>query len=193
MPILGVIASSRLTTPAPVPAYFQIMTANVSGTANYTISSIPQGYDHLQLRIFAKDSRSPVYSGIEIRYNGDSAQNYWYSFADVATTQVPTFGNYYSSTADSAIIGNIPGSSNSNYWASLWTTIFNYSNTSMWKYASGVGGYNANGDGSYGGFVSQPGSVWRNNAAITQILVRSNTSSTFQSGTRISLYGIKGA
>lgn len=193
MPILGTIASSRLKTPPAIPAYFQIMTATVSGTANHTFTSIPQDYDHLQLRIFSKDNRSPVYSGIEIRYNGDSAQNYWWSFPDVATTQVPTFGNYNNSTADSAIIANIPGGSSSNYWGSSWTTIFNYRNTSMWKYTNGVGGYNADGDGSFGGFVMQPGTVWRNTSAITQILVRSNTSSNFQSGTRISLYGIKGS
>lgn len=192
MPILGTIDSAK-TGRLSNPAYFQIATATVSGTSSYTFSSIPQDYDHLQFRIFAKDSRTPVYSGMEMRFNGDSATNYWYSFADVATTQVPTFGNYYNVAADSSYMGNIPGSSGNNYWASGWTTIFNYKNTSMWKYSSGVLGNNSVGDGSYGGFVSQPGNVWRNNAAITSILVRSNTSSTFQSGTRISLYGIKGS
>jgi len=191
-PILGIIDSAK-TGRLANPAYFQIATANVSGTANYTFSSIPQDYDHLQFRIFAKDNRSPVYSGMEMRFNGDSGSNYWYSYADVASTQVPTFGNYYNVAADSAIMGAIAGGSNNNYWASGWTTIFNYKNTSMWKYSSGVLGYNANGDGSYGGFVNQPGNVWRNTNAINTILVRSNTSSNFQSGTRISLYGIKGS
>ena len=192
MPILGTIDSAK-TGRLSNPAYFQIATATPSGTNNYTFSSIPQTYDHLQIRIFAKDNRSPVYSGIDVQFNGDTGANYWYSFADVATTQVPTFGNYYDVASTVLPIANMPGGSGSNFYGSSWTTIFNYKNTNMWKYASGVGGYNANGAGGYDGFVMQPGGVWRNNSAITSIYIRSNTNSTWQAGTRISLYGIKGS
>ena len=191
-PILGVIDSAK-TGRLANPSYFQIATASVSGTTSHTFNSIPSDYDHLQLRWFAKDGRTPFYSGVDVRFNGDTGANYWYSYADVATTQVPTFGNYFDAAATSAIIGLIPGASASIYWASGWATIFNYKNTSMWKYVSGVGGSNANGDGSYGGFVGQPGNLWRNTNAITTILFRSNTGQNFQSGTTVSLYGIKGS
>jgi hypothetical protein len=192
MPILGVIDSAK-TGRLANPSFYQIATATPSGVTNYTFSSIPQGYQHLQIRYFAKDNRSPVYSGLALRFNGDTGANYWYSFADVATTQVPTFGNYYDSASTDAFCGNSPGGTNNNYWGSGWHTIFNYSDTSMWKYTGGVGGNNGVGDGSYGGFVSQPGNIWRSTAAITSINIRSNTGSTLTAGTRISLYGIKGS
>jgi len=174
--------------------YYQIATQSVSGTGTVTFSNLNTytGYDHLEVRYFAKDNRSPVYSGLGVRFNGDTGANYWWYFPDVSTT-VGSFGIYNDDASTYGYVGNIPGNSASSNYAGGWFTVFNYQDTDKWKTVQGLGGYCSAGDGSYQGFLTQYSVIWKNNAAVTSMTVFSNTASTFQSGTRISLYGIKGS
>lgn len=172
-------------------AYYQIATVTPTGAANYTFSSIPQGYDHLQIRVWGKDTRSPVYSGLSMQFNGDTANNYWYAYPEIdQRAGAPWL--YYDANTSVAQMHQIPGSSDTtNYWGSGWTTIYNYSSTDRHKNVISVGGYRSTGDGSYEGFTVQSGSQWRNSNAITSIKI--SGSNNWESGTRLSLYGIKGA
>lgn len=192
MPILGTIASS-ISGNLSTSKYFQIATTTLSGTSSYTFSSIPQTYDHLELRWFAKDNRSPVYSNVSVRLNNDTGANYWYYFPDVAWTQAPTFGIYTDYSSGGLVAGNIPGSSSSDFYGSGWLTLSNYTNTNMFKYTNSVGGYAASGAGGYDGFVTQAAGMWRSTSAVTSLTFLSGNAVNFQSGTRVSLYGIKGS
>ena len=172
-------------------AYFQIATVTPTGAANHTFTSIPQGYDHLQIRVWAKDTRSPVYSSLSMQFNGDTGNNYWYAYPEIdERSGAPWL--YHDAATNAAQMHEIPGSSSAtNFWGTGWTSIYNYSSTDRHKNTVAVGGYKSNGDGSYQGFAVQSGSQWRNANAITSIKIIG--SSNWESGTRLSLYGIKGA
>lgn len=174
-------------------AYFQIATITPTGAANHTFSSIPQGYDHLQIRVWAKDTRSPVYTSLSMQFNGDTGNNYWYAYPEIDQRAGAPW--LYSATSDVvAKMHQIPGSSDATYyWGSGWTTIYNYSSTDRHKNVVSVGGYRAVGDGSYEGFAVNSGSQWRNANAINSIKIMGTGGYDWQSGTRLSLYGIKGA
>ena len=100
---------------------------------------------------------------------------------------------YYDAGSNVAQMHQIPGSSDStNYWGSGVTYIYNYSKTDRHKNVNSVGGYMSTGDGSYEGFAVQSGSQWRNTNAISSIKIMGSGGFNWVSGTKISLYGIKG-
>jgi hypothetical protein len=186
-------ASNSVTPASAIAAYYQIATVTPTGPAEYTFNNIPQTYDHLQIRVWAKDTRNPVYSGLSMQFNGDTGTNYWYAYPEIdQRTGAPWL--YYDTASNVAQMFEIPGNSNStNYWGSGWTSIYSYSKTDRHKNVISVGGYRAVSDGSYEGFTVQSGSVWRNANAITSIKIMGSGGFSWISGTRISLYGIKGA
>ena len=125
--------------------------------------------------------------------NGDTGGNYWFYFPDVAWTQTPTFGIYSDYTSSGIYVGNIPGSSGSDFWGSGWLTLSNYTNTNMVKYITSNGGYAASGAGGFDGFTTQAAGAWRNTNAVNSLTFQSANGVNFQTGTRVSLYGIKGS
>jgi hypothetical protein len=172
-------------------SYYQIATVQPStSVSSYTFNSIPGTYDHLQFRIFAKDSRSPVYSSLSLRFNGDSASNYSNAFPEI-DKRVGAPWLYSGTSVTEAPLFQIPGASSSTYYGSGISTIFNYTATDRHKNLTSLGGYTASGDGSYEGFCVQSTAQWRNTSAVTSITIFA--SANFQTGTRFSLYGIKGA
>jgi hypothetical protein len=185
-------ASNSVTPTAGNPAYFQIATISPTGSASYTFNNIPQTYDHLQIRVWGKDTRSPVYSSVSMQFNGDTGTNYWYAYPEIDRRAGAPW-MYYDAGSNVAQMHQIPGSSDStNYWGSGVTYIYNYSKTDRHKNVNSVGGYMSTGDGSYEGFAVQSGSQWRNTNAISSIKIMGSGGFNWVSGTKISLYGIKG-
>jgi hypothetical protein len=189
MPIIGIQASTyRISA---IPAYFQIATQNISGASSYTFSSIPQTYHHLELRIFNKDSRSPIYSSTSFRLNGDTGTNYFNEAPQIdkrgvfAPSPGPNQSSLYANTN--------PGSSNSNYYGSGFVKVLNYSKTDRFKSTYSVGGYVALDDGSNeGGLIMHAVGAWLNTNAVTSLTLLSG-GGNWQSGSVAALYGIKGA
>ena len=190
MPILGTIASSRLSVPAPVSAYFQIATASGS-TSSVTFSSIPQNYDHLEIWYYAKSQRSPIYDNLSFRANGVSSSGshpYVNVQCDVRTSG-PFGGTDFAGTAVS--MGGIPGNSASNYYGAGITRIMNYSDTTRKKAVVAYGGYAGLNDGSTEqGLVYPITGLINTNSAITSLNIFGAT--TLLGNTRISLFGVKG-
>lgn len=183
---------SAVVVAAIIPTYHQIATTLSPGTSSYTFSAIPSGYDHLELRYFAKDNRTPVYSNMSVQLNGDTAANYFSLNPQVDARAGSPFGG---ENTGSTNIANPPiaGSSNQNYWGSGTIKILDCSNTSKNKVALFTGGYVGFGDGtSEQGIITQGIGQWRNTASVTSMTIVSSSGS-FQTGTRFSLYGIKGA
>jgi hypothetical protein len=199
MPIIGSLAGasakgygfSLSSLSGAITTYHQIATSLSPSGSSYTFSNIPSDYDHLELRIFAKDGRTPVYSFLSFQVNGDTGSNYFNLAPQVDTRQAAPFGG---ESTNASAIGYIPiaGSSNSNYWGSGTVKFLDYSNTSRNKTAIFNGGYVGFGDGTNElGIITQGMGQWRNTNAINSI--RCVASANFASGTRLSLYGIKGA
>ena len=193
---VSTLLSGSLSTPSAKLAfsendYFQIATSFNPGTSVVTFNSIPTDYKFLELRTYHKDARSPVYSGITVRFNNDSgASSYAYYSPQVDSRVGAPFDS--STTASNSLAVPGPGSSASTYYGSSVWKIFDYQSTTKKKVVTWQGGYVGFSDGSSEqGIVTAGSGQWINTAAITRIDV--NTSSgNFGSLSRISLYGIKG-
>lgn len=155
-----------------------------SGTT-YTFSSIPGTYTDLVFILHLNAGANPGY-GIAMEVNGDTGTNYNFNYMFGSGTA--TFANT---------------KSNQNFFTPSYGTglgtatpsifkiqIQDYSNTTTFKtFFSEAANY----DTSYGGVENVTG-VWRSTSAITSITVRAPYGSmTFDTGSTMTLYGIKAA
>lgn len=147
-----------------------------SAAATVTFSSISGAYTDLVL-IFGGTG-----NGVDIQYqfNGDTGTNYSVTrLSGNGTTAVSNRNtNYASIEADYNAYANATQTVNI-------CNIMNYSNSTTYKTAL----FRSN-NASLG--VDAGVGLWRNTAAITQVLIKTNAS-TFSTGTVFSLYGIAAA
>lgn len=173
-----------------MPAFEAIASTTLS-SANTTItfSSIPDTYEHLQLRMYTRDGTpgASLYN-IDIRLNNDSASNY---------TTHNLWGNGASAVAAASIsqtrigIGWHPSSGvTSNTFAVTIVDILDYASTNKYKTARGMTGFDANGSGR----VGLRSGLWLSTSAVNRVDVLGATSGTeFVAGSVFSLYGLRSA
>jgi hypothetical protein len=183
----GVISRSMLVgNPSYVPPSFEsIATATPTSGSSITFSSIPSTYKHLQIR-FSVKSPSGLPS-LNITYNGDTSSSY---------TVHSLVGNGTSASATSAV-------SRTNFpiaWAyGMVATyqnvaimdIIDYASTTKNKTARAFYGQDDN-SGTTSSTLELNSGLWINTAAINSLTVTVTGGLAYQSGTTISLYGIKG-
>lgn len=190
MPILGIIASSKLT--AVVGDYESIATVTVGGggAASVTFSSIPATYTHLQVRCIVRDDRGTTENSIAAYYNADSAgTNYGWHFLSgdgssasdgdvLANNGIPlSFGIAAASSASASIFGT-----------SI-IDILDYANTNKFKTNRGLIGLDRNGSG----LLRLMSGLWRSTAAISTINIFPFASASFVQYSHFALYGIRSA
>jgi hypothetical protein len=159
---------------------YELISTTVLGsdTASVSFNSIPQTYKHVQIRVAARTT----FTGgdlMQMRWNSDTAANY----------------SYHALRGDGGSVGSIAGSSTSTMYMGrfaynttfgAWVCdVLDYSATSKYKTAkalSGVANF----------YVEMYSGSWRNTAAITGITLLSANGGNFVTGSRFSLYGIKG-
>lgn len=177
MPILGAVASSRLT--APPTNYESIATASPSGSTSLTFSSIPQSYTHLQIRYMAVSAYILISSNLGtgtkghfIHGNGTSINSYAFD------------------PLGSGMYVNING--NANEVSTGVIDILDYSNTNKNKTLRALLGRETNTSDSSVTFSS---GFWNSTSAISSITITNNVSGgvNFGTGTSFALYGIRGA
>jgi len=179
MPILGIIASSKLTVSN---SYESIATVTVGsgGAADVTFSSIPATYTHLQIRGISNNSAA---QSTYIRLNGDTASNYsWHVL----------YGNGSSTFSANSTSSNIMYSMYSSTTASIFgvtvTDILDYKDTNKYTTIRVLTGYDTNGAGD----VLLYSGNWRSTSAVTSIVLFP-ASGNFNQYSQFALYGIKGA
>jgi hypothetical protein len=162
----------------PLPSTMIPIATNTlsAATGSVTFSSIPQGYTDL-IVIFSGTGGSV---DIQYQFNGDTGTNY--SVTRLSGNGSAAVSNRNSNYAN--IEADYNAYANGTQTINI-CNIMNYSNATTYKTAlfrstnaslgtdTGVG-------------------LWRNTAAITQVLIKTNAS-TFSSGTSFTLYGIKAA
>jgi hypothetical protein len=185
MPILGIIASSKLTVSN---SYESISTVTVGsgGASEVNFTSIPSTYTHLQIRgIFRGAS-----GGLDInqfRINADTGSNY-------ATHLIQ--GNGSTATANertantSCINGDLqPGSSSTaSVFGATVIDILDYANTNKYKTVRHLGGVDLNGSG----VIDFGSGLWMSTSAITAFRIFT-FGVDFAEYTTFALYGIKGS
>jgi hypothetical protein len=191
MPILGIIASSRL---AAVPtSYESIATVTVGGggSASASFTSIPATYTHLQLRWIGRASQANTGLGVYMRINNNTGSNYA-RHSLRGNGSAASAANSVSTTEIS--LGGVPGSSSpSGMFGAGIIDILDYTNTNKYKTIRSMQGTNQNttaDDNIF--FVS--GFMFANTNAVTQIdVVADSTGVGFVEYSQFALYGIKGA
>jgi hypothetical protein len=179
MPILGTIASSKLTA---VESDFEYIdgTTLTSATQNVTFSSLTTDFTHLQIRISSRSIGGDA--GLGMRFNGDtSSGNYTWQRGYNASSD---FGN-------DSYVAQTPNSTgeNANLFGIALIEIPNYRRTDGKKVSRSWSGYAGNYRAAF--LLYQ---TWNNTAAITSITFTNQTmggTSSMAIGTQISIYGMK--
>jgi hypothetical protein len=187
-PILGILASSR---PAAAGDYESIATVTVGsgGASSVSFTSIPSTYQHLQLRVLARDNRSAGGSNLYAQFNSDSGANY-------ATHAL--YGNGASASAlfdgasqTSAAIMRVSTSSiGSNIFAGGVIDILDYASVNKYKTLRALTGFDDN--AVSGGQIYLWSGVWMNSGSAISSITITPVTTPIQQYSSFALYGIKG-
>ena len=173
-----------LTAPGDVDpgSMIPIATTVLATTAaNITFSSIPNTYEHLQIRLLGVSAAT--YS--ELAFNSDFGANYsWHQLTTDATT-ISVGGG---ASANQIYAAQLGGSTSVPSVTVI--DILDYSNSNKNKTVKLLNAVDANGSG----FIYFRSGAWMNTNAISTIRIAAQGSTgTFASGTHAALYGIKRA
>lgn len=190
-PILGVVASSTRQGRGGSPSYESIATANGTGSSGtITFNSIPSGYKHLQLRIFAIGNAGAGGWPTQLasfRLNSDSGANYrvLQTYANATTLVI---GN--GSNTNNADFLYMPGASGQQLTPAI-IDIFDYSDPNKLTTLRNIsGGWNSS---STGGLFCT-GMLWNNTTTVNTITLVSDPTyiGNWTTNSKFALYGIKG-
>ena len=185
-PILGIIASSKLTVKS---SFESIATSTVGsgGVSSVTFSSIPATFTHLQVRAIARGTYNlNASSSLNMQLNGNS------TITDYSTHLMD--GNGSSASAYGAADDYPQGAtSNATAGANIFGVaifdILDYTNTNKYKVIRILSGNDNNGSGT---IRFSSGAFYANTNAITSITLTSGGGNIAEYST-FALYGIKGA
>jgi hypothetical protein len=164
------------------PNFESIATLNLSSGTTASFTSIPSTYKHLQIRgnfllnaggyIIAKFNSDTAsnYPSHSLYGNGSTATSVWNGQADIFISSVYASGGAVT------------------YPAVFIADIIDYASTTKNKTVRSFSGYDKN---TSGGDVELNSGVWLNNTSGITSIQFATGGRTFQSGTTISLYGIK--
>jgi hypothetical protein len=186
-------AASASVTPVfpPASAYDSIATSTGTGSASsFTFSGISSAYTHLQIRLSARGVRSFASEQLYVRLNGDGGNNYSYhSF----TADGSGIGSAVNSSVSVFLVNEFPAANETaNVYSSSIIDILDANNANKYTTMRSLSGYDNNGNTSnYNGTSWFGSGLWMNTASVTSVTVLSN--GAFATGTKIGLFGIKGA
>lgn len=192
--ILGIYASSMR---GAVGDYQSIATVTVGsgGSSSISFTSIPSGYQHLQIRGIARSTGAATYGTNDVilfRLNSDSGTNYSSHYLVGGDNGSVTFAGGAAGQTYFNMGWNASNSSPSNVFSTSVTDILDYSNTNKYKTLRMLSGYETNNANSFGGNCLWYGSGgWYNTNAITSITM-TYSGSNFAQYSSFALYGIKG-
>jgi hypothetical protein len=185
-PILGILASGisgNLWQPGKDYDSIATTTVGAGGVATITFSSIPSTYRHLQLR-YISNNTSNAYT-IRATLNGDSGANYANHNLSGNGSSASAAG--YPSETSMGFPRSSEGSTFASVFAGGIVDILDYANTSKYKTARGLGGYDTNSSPQVIEFTS---SLWMNTNAVTSIVL-SSIVGNFRQYSSFALYGVK--
>ena len=147
-----------------------------SAAASVTFSSISGSYTDLVIVYNGVATSSQTFS---IQFNGDTGSNY-------SDTNLGGDGSTASSNRDSSITSAKMGINYSTGQSNFILSVMNYSNSTTYKTAL------CRSNAAVGEVNARVG-LWRVTSAITSVLIKMDSTSTFAIGSIFSLYGIKAA
>jgi hypothetical protein len=194
MPILGIIASSKLT--AVPSSYESIATVTVGsgGSASVSFTSIPATYTHLQVRCLTRsDFSGSEIDSLSLRLNSDTGSNYAYHYLEGYGSGVNASG--LGSQTVAIVGGEISNGHTAGMFSGFVIDFLDYANTNKTKTIRSLGGGDTNNTGTEKGVIRFSSALWNNTAAINEITFKSGGGFTrgFIQYSHFALYGIKGS
>jgi hypothetical protein len=177
-PVLGIIASSIQKGGGPISSYDSLASVVVGsgGASSITFSSIPSGYQHLQIRSLNKvDAGTP---DMVMYFNNDTGANYNFHILR---------GNGSTVTSERYINASIANPVSTYFQASV-IDVLDYTSTSKRKTSRNLVGRDNSGAGEVG--------IWSHlwfatPAAISSITFTLTTATNFSQYSSFALYGVK--
>jgi hypothetical protein len=169
---------------------YELIESNILGSSQASITFSNLGdfastYKHLQLRVVLRSDRGSNIERVDIQYNGDTATNY--SVHELQGTGSAVGSVAYTNT-NTIYSGYVTGASNlTNVFGSHVIDILDPYSTTKNTTQRSLGGYSATTP-----YVLMFSGAWRNTAAISSILIKPFGGTVWVTGSRFSLYGIKG-
>jgi hypothetical protein len=146
----------------------------------FDLSGLSSDYQHLQIRMTA---RTGAAANLKIRYNGDTAGNYSFHYLEATGSSVISGAGTSQSSGDLGV-----AVAETNVFSGFVVDILDPFETT--KFKTGRSFYGAATAGSkWMGIMSHN---WRSTSAVTSINISAGAQS-FQTGSRFSIYGIKGS
>jgi len=186
MPILGIIASSKLGVDNGDFESIATVSVGSGGSSTITFSSIPATYTHLQIRAISRKASAGGGDGIFIRLNSDSGSNYATHQIDGDGSSVSAYGAASQTQINSTTTATSSHSANV-FGVQVWD-ILDYANTNKYKTMRLMNGFDNNGSGK----LRYGSGLWMNTNAITQIDLTGN-GDNFAQYSQFALYGIRSA
>lgn len=164
-------------------------TVGSGGAANVTFSSIPQNYEHLQIRGIARSTWSSGGTNRAgfIQFNSDTGSNYTMHQIEADGGSTPAgwgTGNSTYTIWQRITTATAPA----NVFGGLMIDILDYSNTNKFKTIRALGGNDQNGSG----YIYFNSGLWQNTNGITSIKLYPQDENWAQYSS-FALYGIKRA
>jgi hypothetical protein len=163
-----------------------LISTNTTDVTFSNLGTSAAAYKHLQLRIAVRTDRASTVDNMTMIFNADTATNYsdHYIMGDGSAVSSSN-GTSQSNMEAGYIAGN---SFTANGFGFAIIDILDFSNTSKNKTIRSLTGLSASGTN---GIMMMSG-LWRSTSAVTSITLDQNAGTNFVSGSRFSLYGIKG-
>jgi hypothetical protein len=177
----SMLAGNAAFDPAATWLIQRVTPAN--GTASITFSSIPQTYQHLQIRCMYQDTVGT--SGLYNAYlypNADTGNNYNNHQLYGNGSTVSVFGQTGNVGYSIPIIGT---RNNDTQLGVSIVDIHDYTSTSKYKTIRSIAGADNNGSGS----IYLCSALWMSTSAITSLKI--DAAASFKTGTTFALYGFK--
>lgn len=163
------------------------ITVGAGGASAVTFTSIPQTYQHLQIRFIGRTVASDTAENAWIRFNGDAGNNYSFHYVegDGSGTNAGGAGSFSRLLAGRLAAGN----SGTNVFGASVIDILDYTNSNKNTTARTFGGIDRNGSGN----LRLDSGAWFNTAAVTSIDISNGNGLNYSQYSTFALYGIKGA
>jgi hypothetical protein len=191
--VTGTWASGWATGDIEVAAEFKKGIGSIFDTtlgasaANVDVTSISATYAHLLVVIYARGDNASVNTGIQIRFNGDSAANYDYQLMRAAGATVSNVAEGFGQT--SASMGLCPANTaGANLFGAQVVFIPHYAGASNNKVLVLVSSHKY-GTSTTNIIAELDAGFWRSNAAINRITLLP-AAGNFVTGTRVTVYGM---
>ena len=175
---------------------YELISSTILGTAtsSVTFSSLDAfnaDYKHLQVRMVGRSNRAAAMEYIKITLNGDTGSNYsWHRLSGQRSGGVTYNPASIAATSQARMeaLRFTSASAVANAYGAIITDIVDAYSTTKNKTIRNLGGAFATTNDSQ---VELSSGNWRNTNAITSINIAPGGGTTFNTGSRFSLYGIR--